>query len=285
MNKYDSIPLSIKQARALAVLEKTKYVKQVLYGGGAGSGKSYLGCFWQIERRLAHEGTNGFIGRKTLKDLKDTTLMTFQRMVNDFYPDQGISYDFQKNRIIFPNGNIIFLGYTAYNPSDPEYARLGGLEITDAFVDEAAESPKRSIEILSSRIRYNLVDNMPRLLMATNPALGWMKETWIKDKTGKLIKLPKDKYFVPALIDDNPDKDFVKTYKSTLSMLSVADQQRLLYGDWDYIQNDSPFITEFNEDNQVGDFQIDENYPLWFTFDFNIDPTTALVFQDRELIF
>ena len=73
----NDIILSGKQETALDFLENKKSVKQVLYGGSAGPGKTTLGCIWQIERRLDYPGTRGFIGRRTLKDLKDTTLMTF----------------------------------------------------------------------------------------------------------------------------------------------------------------------------------------------------------------
>lgn len=280
MISVEDFEFSEKQERALSILEKSTKIKQVLYGGGAGSGKSLLGCFWQIERRLDYPGTRGWIGRRTLKDLKDTTLMTFVEIEQQFYSDQGIQYDFQKHRIIFPNGSVIFLGYTAFSPRDPKYTRIGGLELTDAFIDEASESPEAAVDILSSRIRYKLINGVPKLLMATNPNLGWMKNTWIKDQQGKEIVLPRHKYYIPALLDDNPDKEFVEAYKASLKLLPISDMQRLLLGDWDFVLNDSPFITEFNEDRQVGDFKINPNHPLWLTFDFNIDPCTCLLFQE-----
>lgn len=278
----NDIILSGKQETALDFLENKKSVKQVLYGGSAGPGKTTLGCIWQIERRLDYPGTRGFIGRRTLKDLKDTTLMTFIELEQTFYSNEGITYDFQKNRINFPNGSLIYLGYTAYAPTDHKYTRIGGLEITDAFVDEASESPEDAINILSSRIRYKLINGMQKMLLCTNPTIGWMKNKWIKDLQGKPIILPEHQVYVPALIDDNPDKEFVKVYKAGLELLPLADRQRLLHGDWDYVQNDSPFITEFNEEKQVGDFIIDEAYPLWLTFDFNIDPCTCLLFQEKR---
>lgn len=278
----NSFTFSEKQERALGILEHSKKIKQVLYGGGAGGGKSILGCFWQIERRLDYPGTRGWIGRRTLKDLKDTTLMTFMEIEKEYYSHVGITYDFQQSRINFPNGSLIYLGYTAYAPTDHKYTRIGGLEITDAFVDEASESPETAINILTSRIRYNLINKTPKLLMATNPAIGWMKNTWVKDLKGNPVVLPKHKYYVPALLDDNPDKEFVNSYKASLEDLPLADRQRLLHGDWDYVQNDSPFITEFNEEKQVGDFIIDESYPLWLTFDFNIDPCTCILFQEKR---
>ena len=42
----------------------------LLFGGAAGGGKSYLGCAWQISRRLKYANTRGLIGRCELKKLK-----------------------------------------------------------------------------------------------------------------------------------------------------------------------------------------------------------------------
>jgi hypothetical protein len=54
--------------------------------------------------------------------------------------------------IKFANGSQILLLDLAYLPSDPLYTRLGSLELTGAFVDEAAEVDERCITILSTRV-------------------------------------------------------------------------------------------------------------------------------------
>lgn len=46
-----------KQIAALNALAIDSDIKQVLYGGGVGGGKSFLGCDWQIKRRLKYPGT------------------------------------------------------------------------------------------------------------------------------------------------------------------------------------------------------------------------------------
>lgn len=266
---------------AIQYLEATN-VERVLWGGAAFGGKTWTGCLWQINRRLKYPGTVGLIGRKTLIDLKKTTLLTFQRIYSQIYePKYGaVKYDGQRNLIEFPNGSVIFLIDTAFSPADPEFTRLGSYELTDSFIDEAGESSQRSIDIIFSRTRFKLVNDKPAQLLCSNPVSNWLKWNWVKDQQGKEIKLADHCKYIKATIDDNPDKEKADRYRKTLERLPLTDRQRLLYGDWDYVQNDSPFITEFNEDRQVGDFKINPNYPLWLTFDFNIDPCTCLLFQE-----
>ena len=68
--------LSIKQTIALDLLED-KSTNEILFGGGAGGGKTALGCYWQLKQRLKYPNTRGLIGRAVLKTLKETTLVSF----------------------------------------------------------------------------------------------------------------------------------------------------------------------------------------------------------------
>ena len=68
--------LSIKQTTAIDLLEDTK-TNVVLYGGGAGGGKSMLGVYWVIKQCLKFPKTRYVIGRSRLKNLKETTLKSF----------------------------------------------------------------------------------------------------------------------------------------------------------------------------------------------------------------
>ena len=58
-----------KQIDALNLLAIDNDCRQLLYGGGVGGGKSFLGCDWQIKRRLKYPNTRGLIGRSELKKL------------------------------------------------------------------------------------------------------------------------------------------------------------------------------------------------------------------------
>ena len=65
-----------KQLDALRHLAIDHECELVLFGGAAGGSKSFLGCAWQVQRRLKYEGTRGLIGRSKLDTLKKTTVKT-----------------------------------------------------------------------------------------------------------------------------------------------------------------------------------------------------------------
>jgi hypothetical protein len=221
-----------KQIIALQHLSPRSDIEVVLFGGAASVGKSWLGCEWQLKRRLVHAGTVGIIGRSELKKLQLSTMITFWRRATEIGLKAGTHYIYnaQYNTIKFSNGSMIFLMDMADMPSDPDFQRFGSMEITDYFIDEAAEVSEKAMNILDSRVRYKLVKSKPKGLMTCNPAKGWLYQNYYgPHRDGRLDSF---KAFVPALPTDNPYTDPV--YLEKLARLPETDRKRLLEGDWDY---------------------------------------------------
>jgi PBSX family phage terminase large subunit len=221
-----------KQIEALEQLSIDNDCRQLLYGGSAGSGKSFLGCDWQIKRRLKYPGTRGLIGRSELKKLRLSTMATFFELCSMYglNPDKHWTYNGQDHVVKFYNGSQIILMDLADLPSDPEFQRFGSIELTDAFVDEAGEVSQKCIDILSSRLRYKLINDKPKLLMTCNPHKGWLYNEFFDAQRNGTIR--KDRRFIQALPTDNPHVSEV--YLESLQMLPIIDRKRLLEGDWDY---------------------------------------------------
>lgn len=225
--------LTKKQTKALDFLEDNK-TNDLLFGGGAGGGKSAFGCYWQLKRRLKFPGTKGLIGRSILKTLKETTLVSFFEVAKM----QGITtpefykYHTHSNTIEFYNGSVILLKDLYQYPSDPNFDELGSLEITDAFIDEANQTTIKAKNIVKSRIRFKLDEYklIPKLLMTCNPAKNWVYTDYYKPSKDNL--LPESKRFIQALLTDNP---FIsKYYQENLLQLDNNSRERLLYGNWEY---------------------------------------------------
>lgn len=225
--------LSKKQTIALDYLEDD-VTTEIGYGGGAGGGKSILGCYWQLKRRLKYPDTRGLIGRASLKTLKETTLQSFFYVANEQGLKANIHYKFnaQSNQIIFPNKSIIFLKDLFLYPSDPNFDELGSLEITDLFVDETAQISKKAWDIAQSRIRYNLdkYGLVPKALWTSNPSKNWNYQDYYLP--AEKNELPKNRQFVQSLVTDNPY--ISRHYIDNLHKLPEVDKQRLLYGNWRY---------------------------------------------------
>ena len=276
--------LSEKQWEAIELLEKDPAISTVLYGGAAGGGKSFLGNFWQISRRIWHPDTAGLIGRDSLVNLKKTTLVTFFRIWQKYfsYNPQGITIkpDGQTNTINFSNGSRIYLKGLAHNSSDPEGTDYGSLELTDAFIDEVNGCSKKYVDIVESRIRYNLINDKSPILLAANPGYDWVRDRFVKDKAGNPKVLQAHEAVVRALLSDNPDPKFQENYRRQLEKLPPYDRQRLLDGDWDAVQMpDNPFLYAFDQVRHVKPVQFNPNLPVYVSIDFNINPFCAIFAQ------
>lgn len=234
-----------KQLEALDHLSNASGCESVLYGGSAGSGKSWFGCRWQVMRRLRYPGTRGLIGRSKLDTLKKTTLRTFFEVCSQMKMSAGKHYDFnaQSNIISFYNGSEIILKDLFAYPSDPNFDSLGSLEITDFFIDEVSQVTHKAVNIVQSRVRFKLneFELKPKGLMTCNPSKGWLYNEYYKPwKDGTL---PEHKVFVPALPGDNTH--LPESYLETLSRLPEQDRKRLRDGDWDYDESiDRIFATD-----------------------------------------
>jgi phage terminase large subunit len=226
-----------RQQEALELLSNDSKVNQLLFGGSAGGSKSFIGCAWQVMRRLKYPGTRGLIGRSKLDTLKKTTLKTFfevMRMMGDkpMIPGQHYNYNQQTNVITFYNGSEIILKDLFAYPSDPNFDSLGSLEITDYFIDEVSQVTQKAVSIVSSRVRFKLTEYnlQPKGLLTCNPSRGWLYNEFYK--AWRDGDLPSHRAFLPALPGDNPH--LPESYMDTLSRLPEQDRRRLRDGDWDY---------------------------------------------------
>ena len=218
---------------ALRHLSPESGVEQVLYGGGVFGGKTWLGCYWQIVRRLKYPKTRGLIGRAELKKLELSTMLRFWEICTEMglQPDKHYTYNGQLNIIRWYNGSETLLMDMADKPSDRDFHRFGSLELTDYFIDEAAEISGKAYEILDSRVRYNLVNGKPKGLLTCNPSHNFTYyDFWKPWKDGTL---PEHKAFVEALLRDNTVKPD-PVYEAKMMRMNNADRKRLLEGDWDY---------------------------------------------------
>ena len=242
--------LTPKQAQAYTLLLDNT-TTEIGYGGGAGGGKSYLGCFWLLSQCLAYPGVRYVMGRKELTNLKKTTLATFFKLVRELGLNQDDLFKLNSmtNIIKFTNTSEIVLMDMAYKPSDPEYLRFGGLELTGAFVDESNESEEKALSIMKTRIGRCLNKELgikPKLLETFNPSKNHVYFRYYKPFKAKSLADHID--FIPALVTDNPYLD--DTYIDQLRKADKITRERLLFGNFEY-DDDPSKLFEFDAINDL----------------------------------
>ena len=260
------IKLTKKQSIAWNYLNDVD-TKEILFGSGAGSGKSFLGCLWVSTMCITYPGVRYLIGRAVLTQLRLTTLRTlletFKTM--NLEPDKHYTYNQQTNIVSFYNGSEIILKDMASTPSDPMFDSLGSLEITGAFLDEMTQISQMAYHIIKTRIRFKLdqYNITGKLFMSCNPHQGYLKrEFYVPFIEERLEPIKK---FVMATAMDNPN--LPKQYIDTLNALPTLQRERLLLGNWNYT-NDINAIFDFDTISQsIFKFKPNDNDKKYATLD------------------
>ena len=278
--------LSKKQTQALDLLESSNPLA-LCFGGGAGSAKSFLGCYWIVKMCMKYKGTRYLIGRARLSTLKSTTLLSLFEVCKrqGLQADEHYKYNAQDNTIKFFNGSMIFLKDLFFYPNDPMFDSLGSLEITGAFLDEAQQLTETAFEVVRTRIRYKLdeYDLTPKILLTCNPGKNFLyKRFYLAKKEGKLKP---EEEFIQALASDNPH--ISKHYIDNLKKAPKAIQQKLLYGVWESHDDDALIEYESILNLFTNTHVIKEDAQMYMTCDvarMGSDKAVILIWRGYEVI-
>ena len=262
----------------------------ILGGGAAGGGKSYIGVSWLAISCLQFEGIRAVLCRKTLKSLRESTWNTLLTVLRSWGLKENENYAINNiyGTLEFYNGSVIIMKDLAESPSDPDFNSLGSSEYTIAFVDEVSEISAKAIEVLSSRLRWKIHETfkVPKLLMTTNPCLGWVRDRFVLDENLEPVVLAQYHRYVPFSVYDNPNIAFRQIYEASLNKIKdQATKARLLYGNWCFVKsNDVAAYQSFNGEKHLVTGLKENVYdpfrPVILSFDFNVFPhMTCMVIQ------
>ena len=235
---------TIKQGECWERL-KDDFTQFILFGGGAGGGKSWIGCEWLLIMCIAHPGSKWFIGRNELKRIMASTFITFQKVCKRHnIPMSCWKLNSQYNYIQFWNGSRIDLLDVAYKPADPLYERFGSTEYTGGWLEEVGEINSKAFEVLKSRIGRHMNDECnlyAKIFLTCNPKKNWVYfDFYIKWKEDVL---PRDTCFIQSLYTDNPYT--AETYGIQLNKIKDrVMRERLKNGLWEY-DDDSAALMEY----------------------------------------
>ena len=276
--------LTNKQELAFEYLND-KETTEILFGGGAGGGKSFFLCSAIISHCLTYKGIRCLLGRASLSSLKSTTLNTLFEVCEQWNltTPKHYKYNAHTNIISFYNGSEIYLKDLFQYPADRNFDSLGSLELTIGAIDECNQITEKAKQIVSSRLRYKLDEYnlIPKLLLTCNPSKNWCYSDFYRPS--KTNELPSHRKFVQALVDDN--ENISKHYKEQLGKLDKLSKERLLFGNWEYDDNDDSLILyDKIIDLFTNEAPLGEKYITCDVARFGTDKTVIMVWNGLQVM-
>lgn len=284
--------LEVSEVQALAMQQfDDPQVVSIVFGGGAGGGKSFLLCLLCAIACKKYPGTRWGLARKELKSLKQTTLAT---LISKVHRKLGISENDYKLNLLdstlsYTNGSEILLLDLTAKPSDPEMESLGSLELTGAFVDEIGEVNKKAYTVLSSRVNrwlnkeYGLTG---KVVGSCNPSPGFVRQDYYEKYeslgAGRMQKwqngsvwvgddrLPAYSVYIRSTAFDNPFGD--NNYIEGLRRLPPQERKRLLEGDWNYT-DEADSLFPYALIKKMTEYETPQNKDSKFNKYIGVDPS------------
>lgn len=234
-----------KQRKALRLL-RDQQTNEVMYGGGARGGKSWIGNAWILMAAISMPGSAWLVAREELTKLRDTTLLTYHKVAGALGAKGEYTFNATSLTASFHNGSVVFFREIKWVPSDPEFDRLGSYDLTGAFIDEAQQIHPKAISVL--RGRFSLLTGeagddglplwrtVPKMLFTCNPSKNWIYTDFYKPSVEG--RLEPHKAFVVSLATDNPFLS--EDYLTNLRRSDAVTVARLLDGNFEY--DDDPTV-------------------------------------------
>jgi hypothetical protein len=222
------MPLKPKQAEFINAFRSGRFV-YLCAAGTTGSGKTFatVGLIHYLCQRIP--GSRFFIGRKSEKNLKQTTIPSYNEIKRTTKSQNASKVVDMTAK--YENGSEILFIWCDIS-KDPDLNNIRGIEVNGGLFEEANQIDKGYFEIAKTRFdRWRPELCPPFLMVNLNPSVGWVKDTfydpWVENK------LPEKYYFLEFDEQDAVDCSGER-YVENLSELAKEEYERFVKNRWDY---------------------------------------------------
>ena len=274
---------------------------EILYGGAAGGGKSYLMRAAAIAYCYSIPNLQVYLFRRLSDDLNKNHMEGvggFINLLSEFVAAGVVKIKYSPTTITFWNGSKIFLNHCQYEKDMYKYQ---GAEINLLLIDELTHFTDSIYRFLRGRCRLGGLEiperfkgAFPRIICGSNPGgIGhnFVKSTFIDNRAPLAIELMDKKeggmkrQFIPAKLCDNPtmlknDPD----YEDKLSGLGNESLVKAMRdGDWNIVSGGA-FDDVWDYDKHVVDpFEIPRDWYIDRSFDWGSSkPFSVLWFAESD---
>jgi hypothetical protein len=266
-------PIVLHKRQSKAIIANAD---EILFGGAAGGGKSYLLRAAAINWCSTIPGLMCYLFRRQYPDLLSNHMegpSSFRALLAPVVA-RGEARILQIE-VQFQNGSRIFLRHCA---NENDVLNYQGAEIHLLLIDELTHFTETIYRFLRSRVRLgNFIVQparyahlFPRTLCASNPGgpgHHWVKQTWVDHGRDVIWQSPEGtrRLFIPATVDDNPtllahDPFYLKRLEGLGDPALV---KAMRYADWDVVAG-SMFGDKWNyQRHVVKPFPIPGNWDIW----------------------
>lgn len=251
-------------------------LRYLFYGGAIRGGKTYACLTTLIILCKLFPGSKWYVIRKSFTRIQETTLPTMAKILGR---TARVKWNRDKSNyyveFLATGSKIFFAGEDLQR--DPELMWMLGLECNGFFLEQVEELSEKCFEMCMSRAGSWYIDPMPSPLIvgSFNPTTTWIRkkvyDPWLEGK------LKEPFFYMDARPDDNP-------YVTDEQWKMWANMDDALYaqfikGSWDFAKPANVFAYAFNEGFHHRPVHYNDDYPLYLSFDFNVEPITCLCAQ------
>lgn len=263
-----------------APTKRHQTLRQFYYGGAIRGGKTFLYLTILCLLCKKYPGSRWHIVRKSFTQLSGITESSLQRILGPLKVKWKRST--KDYYVQFRNGSRIYFFSENLN-ADPQGTRFLGLETNGLLLEQMEELGSNTLKQALMRVgSWYLPDQPPAVILGTfNPTYSWVKQLIYDQWVANPDAVPF--HYTTALPEDN--SKVTEDQWASWENLDPVTYQRMIKGVWE-IDVKGRFYYSFVEAKHVKPVEYNEDLPLFYSYDFNVDPSCAIVFQtDKRTIF